>query len=89
MRRLSLAALLALLSASPGLASAERVPDDPRFSAHVKLAPGHYIDRDSGLDCEDAGVLTACQPPDGTVHYFDPERGALCTRTGAAVLCSN
>jgi hypothetical protein len=87
MQRFALAALCALLSATAALASVPR--NGPVFSAHVKLAPGHYIDRDTGLDCEDAGALTACQPPDGTVRYFDPAQGAACTRAGAAVLCSN
>jgi len=93
MRRCALAAfaLCALMIAAaraeaPGETDAGR---EPYFVAHVKLAPGHYIDRDTGLDCEDAGIVTACAPPDGTVRYFDPVLNARCARTGAAALCSN
>ncbi len=59
------------------------------FNAHVKLKPGHYIDRDNGMDCQNFGGAAVCAPPDGTVHYFDPEQGLPCTRTGIVAICSN
>jgi hypothetical protein len=69
-----------------------RVPDepaDPNFSANVKLAPGHFIDHDTGLDCQNMGGASVCAPPDGTVHYYDPDQGLNCTRTGMMSVCSN
>jgi hypothetical protein len=62
---------------------------DPSFSANVKLAPGHYIDHDNGMDCQDSGGVAICVPPNGTVHYFDPDQGLPCTRTGIVSICSN
>jgi len=29
------------------------------------------------------------RPPNGTVHYFDPDQGLNCTRTGLVSICSN
>lgn len=29
-----------------------RPPSDPNFSSNAKLRPGHFIDRDTGMDCE-------------------------------------
>jgi hypothetical protein len=62
---------------------------DPAFSAGVKLAPGHFIDHDNGMDCQNIGGAEVCVPPNGTVHYFDPEQGLPCTRTGIMSVCSN
>src|SRR5262249_7618979 len=62
---------------------------DPSFSASVKLAPGHFIARDHGMDCQNIGGAEVCVPPNGTVHYFDPEQGLPCTRTGIMSVCSN
>ena len=59
------------------------------FNANVKLKPGHYIDRDNGMDCQNFGGAAVCTPPDGTVHYFDPDQGLPCTRTGIVSICSN
>jgi len=89
MRRFALTAFALVFATTSHAAVGPDSGGDALFSAHVKLAPGHYIDRDTGLDCQDAGVVTACGPPEGTVRFFDPVQGARCTRTGAAVLCSN
>jgi hypothetical protein len=62
---------------------------DSHFSANVKLRPGHYIDHDTGMDCENVGIAAICSPPEGTVHYFDPDQGLPCTRTGIVSVCSN
>ena len=62
---------------------------DPDFSSNVKLAPGDFIDHDSGLDCVNSGGASFCTSPQGTVHYFDPDEGVPCTRTGGAAICSN
>jgi hypothetical protein len=62
---------------------------DPSFSASVKPAPGHFIDHSNGMDCQNIGGADVCDPPDGTVHYFDPDQGLPCTRTGLMSICSN
>jgi hypothetical protein len=64
-------------------------PADPYFSSNVKLRPGHFIDHDNGLDCKSMGWGDICDPPKGTVHYFDPDQNLPCTRTGAMAICSN
>ena len=66
-----------------------RAPADPYYSANVKLKPGHFIDHDTGLDCQSMGGAWVCEAPTGTVHYFDPKEGLPCTRTGALSICSN
>ena len=65
-----------------------RAPADPYFSTNVKVAPGHFIDHDNGLDCQNMGGAEVCDPPNGTVHYFDPDQNLPCTRTGAMSVCS-
>jgi hypothetical protein len=62
---------------------------DPNFSANVKLAPGHFISHDTGMDCQQMGGADVCTPPNGTVRYYDPDQGLPCTRTGAVAICSN
>ena len=62
---------------------------DPYFSSDVKLRPGHFIDHDTGMDCQSNGFADICTPPNGTVHYFDPDQGLPCTRTGLMSVCSN
>ena len=62
---------------------------DPNFSANVRLAPGHFISHDTGMDCQRMGIADVCTPPNGTVHYYDPDQGLPCTRTGAVAICSN
>jgi len=66
-----------------------RAPADPYFSTNVKVAPGHFIDHDNGMDCVNTGGAEVCDPPNGTVHYFDPDQNLPCTRTGASAICSN
>jgi hypothetical protein len=66
-----------------------RAPADPYFSSNAKVAPGHFIDHDNGLDCQHMGGAEVCDPPQGTVHYFDPDQNLPCTRTGAMSICSN
>jgi hypothetical protein len=69
-----------------------RVPDapsDPNFSSNAKVAPGHYIDHDNGMDCQNFGGAAVCGPPSGTVRYYDPEQGLNCTRSGLVSICSN
>jgi hypothetical protein len=66
-----------------------RAPADPYFSSNAKVAPGHFIDHDNGMDCQNTGGAEVCDPPSGTVHYFDPDQGLPCTRTGAMSICSN
>jgi hypothetical protein len=66
-----------------------RAPAAPYFSSNVKVAPGHFIDHDNGMDCENTGGAEVCDPPDGTVRYFDPDQNLPCTRTGAMSVCSN
>jgi hypothetical protein len=57
--------------------------------ANVRLQPGHFIDHDNGMDCQNMGGAEVCVPPNGTVHYFDPDQGLNCTRTGLVSICSN
>jgi hypothetical protein len=64
-------------------------PSDPYFSSNAKVAPGHFIDHDNGMDCQNTGFAEVCSPPNGTVHYFDPDQNLPCTRTGAMAVCSN
>jgi hypothetical protein len=66
-----------------------KAPADPYFSSNAKVAPGHFIDHDNGMDCVNTGGAEVCDPPNGTVHYFDPDQGLPCTRTGAMSVCSN
>jgi hypothetical protein len=66
-----------------------RAPADPYFSTNARVAPGHFIDHDNGLDCQNMGGAEVCDPPNGTVHYFDPDQNLPCTRTGATAICSN
>jgi hypothetical protein len=66
-----------------------RAPADPYFSSNAKVAPGHFIDHDNGMDCQNTGGAEVCDPPKGTVHYFDPDQNLPCTRTGAMSICSN
>jgi hypothetical protein len=66
-----------------------RAPADPYFSSNAKVAPGHFIDHDNGMDCQHMGGAEVCDPPNGTVHYFDPDQDLPCTRTGAMSICSN
>jgi hypothetical protein len=66
-----------------------RAPADPYFSSNAKVAPGHFIDHDNGMDCQNTGGAEVCDPPSGTVHYFDPDQNLPCTRTGAMSICSN
>jgi hypothetical protein len=68
---------------------ASRAPADPYFSSNAKVAPGHFIDHDNGMDCQNTGGAEVCDPPQGTVHYFDPDQNLPCTRTGAMSICSN
>ena len=67
----------------------QAAPADPYFSSNAKVAPGHFIDHDNGMDCQNTGGAEVCDPPDGTVHYFDPDQNLPCTRTGAMSICSN
>ena len=67
----------------------KKAPADPYFSSNVKVAPGHFIDHDNGMDCYNSGGAEICDPPNGTVHYFDPDQGVPCTRTGASAICTN
>jgi hypothetical protein len=66
-----------------------QVPSDPNFSSNAKLKPGHFIDHDSGMDCENIGGASVCGPPSGTVRYYDPDQGLNCTRSGLVSVCSN
>lgn len=64
-----------------------RVPDDPSFSSNARVAPGHYISHDNGMDCQDMGGAAICTPPNGTVHYYNPDQGLNCTRSGMVEIC--
>jgi hypothetical protein len=66
-----------------------RTPADPYFSTNAQVAPGHFIDHDNGMDCQNMGGAEVCDPPNGTVRYFDPDQYLSCTRTGAMAVCSN
>ena len=69
-----------------------RVPDapaGPTFSSSAKVAPGHYISHNNGMDCQNVGGAAVCGPPNGTVRYYDPEQGLNCTRSGLVSVCSN
>jgi hypothetical protein len=68
---------------------ATRAPADPYFSSDAKVPPGHFIDHDNGMDCQNIGGAEVCDPPKGTVHYFDPDQNLPCTRTSAMSVCSN
>jgi hypothetical protein len=35
------------------------------------------------------GGAEVCDPPSGTVHYFDPDQNLPSTRTDATAICSN
>ena len=59
-----------------------RAPADPYFSTNVRVAPGHFIDRDNVMDRQKMGGAEVCDPPNGTVHYFDPDQNLPRTRTG-------
>jgi hypothetical protein len=61
----------------------------PNFSSDAKLKPGHFIDPDSGMDCENIGGASVCGPPSGTVRCYDPEEGLNCSRSGLVSVCSN
>jgi hypothetical protein len=67
----------------------QAAPADPYFSSSAKVAPGHFIDHDNGMDCQNMGGAEVCDPPNGTVHYYDPDQGLTCTRTGLMSICSN
>jgi hypothetical protein len=62
-------------------------PADPNFSSNAKLAPGHFIDHDTGMDCQNMGGASVCDPPNGTVRYYDPDQGLNCTRSGLVSVC--
>ncbi len=67
-----------------------KVPDesaDPNFSSNAKLAPGHFIDHDTGMDCQNTGGVSVCDPPNGTVRYYDPDQGLNCTRSSLVSVC--
>jgi hypothetical protein len=64
-------------------------PADPYFSSNAKVAPGHYIDHDTGMDCQNMGGVAVCSPPNGTVRYYDPDQGLNCTRSGLVSVCSS
>jgi hypothetical protein len=67
-----------------------RAPADPYFfSSNAKVALGHFIDHDNGMDCPNSGGAEVCVPPSGTVRYFDLDQNLPCTRTGAMSICSN
>ncbi len=66
----------------------KETPSDAVRSS-VKLKPGHYIDPDNGMDCQNSSGVAVCDPPNGTVNYFDVEQGLPCTRTGIVSICSN
>jgi hypothetical protein len=68
---------------------AQAAPADPYFGSNAKVAPGHFIDHDNGMDCQNTGGAEVCVPPNGTVRYFDPDQNLSCTRTGAMSVCSN
>jgi len=67
----------------------QRAPDeaDPNFSSNAKVAPGHFIDHDTGMDCQNMGGASVCTPPNGTVRYYDPDQGLNCTRSGLVAIC--
>jgi hypothetical protein len=48
-----------------------------------------YISPDTGMSCHTEGGIAVCDPPQGTVKYFDPDQGLWCTRTGLVSACSN
>ena len=68
---------------------APAVPADPYFSSNVKVAPGHFIDHDNGMDCQNTGGAEVCDSPNGTVHYYDPDQDLTCTRTSEMSICTN
>ena len=48
-----------------------------------------HISPDTGMSCHTEGGIAVCDPPQGTVKYFDPDQGLWCTRTGLVSVCSN
>jgi hypothetical protein len=62
---------------------------DPNFRSNARLQRGHFIDHDSGMDCQNIGGASVCEPPNGTVQYYDPDQGLNCTRSGIVSVCSN
>jgi hypothetical protein len=41
------------------------------------------------MSCQTIGGVAVCDPPQGTVKYYDPDQGLNCTRTGLVSICSN
>ena len=48
-----------------------------------------YMGPDTGMSCHTEGGIAVCDPPQGTVKYFDPDQGLWCTRTELVSVCSN
>ncbi len=67
----------------------DRGTADPNFRSNARLRPGHFIDHDTGMDCQNIGGASVCTPPNGTVKYYDPDQGLNCTRSGIVAVCSN
>jgi hypothetical protein len=62
---------------------------DPNFRSNARLQRGHFIDHDTGMDCQNIGGASVCTAPNGTVKYYDPDQGLNCTRSGIVSVCSN
>jgi hypothetical protein len=59
------------------------VPDAPPSSG----ASPSYIDPETGMECHNAGIAAICDPPSGTVYYYN-KHGRPCRRTGLLAVCT-
>ncbi len=49
--------------------------------------PATYIDPETGMECHDVGIAAVCDPPSGTVYYYN-KHGRPCRRTGLVAICT-
>ena len=46
-----------------------------------------YIDLETGMECHNAGIAAICDPPSGTVYYYN-KHGRPCRRSGLVAICT-
>jgi hypothetical protein len=72
------------------LLSSKLVKDPPAKQAASGIPPGHFIDSDTGMLCQDSGGAAICvPPPDNMTVRYTNKHGLGCRRTGAVSVCSN
>ena len=66
------------------------VKDPSAKQAASRIPPGHFIDPDTGMLCQNSGGASICvPPPDNMTVRYTNKHGLGCTRTGAMSVCSN